>query len=88
MWITYLKKEFIGKEKVLSSIKNSSKTMINFKMIGRGIPRNGYEIKNEKGVKIGFVTSGTFSPSSKVGIGIGYINYNYKMGSKIFINDD
>ena len=86
MWITNLKKEFIGKEKVLSSIKNSSKTMINFKMIGRGIPRNGYEIKNEKGVKIGFVTSGTFSPSNKVGLGIGYINDSYKMGDKIFIS--
>ena len=86
MWITNLEKEFIGKEKVLSSIKNSSKNMINFKMIERGIPRNSYEIKNEKGVKIGYVTSGTFSPSSKVGIGIGYINYNYKMGSKIFIS--
>ena len=86
MWITNLEKEFIGKEKVLSSIKNSSKNMINFKMIERGIPRNGYDIKNDKGVKIGYVTSGTFSPSSKVGIGIGYINYKYKMGSKIFIS--
>ena len=86
MWITNLEKEFIGKEKVLSSIKNSSKNMINFKMIERGIPRNGYKIKNEKGVKIGYVTSGTFSPSIKVGIGIGYINYNIKMGSKIFIS--
>ena len=86
MWITNLKKEFIGKEKVLSSIENSSKTMINFKMIERGIPRNGYEIKNEKGVKIGFVTSGTFSPSNKVGLGIGYINDSYKMSDKIFIS--
>ena len=85
MWITHLEKEFIGKEKVIDSIKNSSKTMINFKMIERGIPRNGYEIKNEKGDEIGYVTSGTFSPSNKVGIGIGYINDSYKIGTKIFI---
>ena len=60
--------------------------MINFKMIERGIPRNGYEIKNEKGDKIGFVTSGTFSPTYKLGIGIGYINERYKTGSNIFIS--
>ena len=86
MWITNLEKEFIGKEKVLSSIKNSSKTMINFKMIERGVPRNGYNIKNGKGHKIGVVTSGTFSPSNKVGIGIGYVNVNHKIGDEIFIS--
>ena len=86
MWITELEKKFIGKEKVINSIKNSSKTMINFKMIERGIPRNGYEIKNDKEDKIGYVTSGTFSPSNKVGIGIGYINNSYKIGNKIFIS--
>ena len=85
MWITNLDKKFIGKEKVLDSIKNSLKTMINFKMLERGIPRNGYEIKNEKGNKIGYVTSGTFSPSNKVGIGIGYINGSCKIGTIIFI---
>ncbi len=86
MWITNLEKEFVGREKVINSIKNSSKRMINFKMIERGIPRNGYEIKNEKGDKIGFVTSGTFSPTYKLGIGIGYINERYKTGSNIFIS--
>ncbi len=86
MWITHLEKKFIGKEKVLNSIKNSSRTMINFRMLDRAIPRNGYEIKNEKRERIGYVTSGTFSPSNKVGIGIGYINDSYKIGTKIFIS--
>ena len=86
MWITNLNKEFIGKEKVLDSIKNSTKNMINFKMIKKSIPRNGYEIKNLKGDKIGLVTSGTFSPSHKVGIGIAYINDRCKIGTKIFIS--
>ena len=61
--------------------------MINFKMIERGIPRNGYEICNEEGNKIGIVTSGTFSPSNKVGIGIGYINDNIRLGDEIFITN-
>ena len=49
MWITNLDKDFIGREKVLNSIKNSSKKMINFKMIDRGIPRSGYEIIDDEG---------------------------------------
>ena len=65
MWITNLDKDFIGREKVLNSIKNSSKRMINFKMIDRGIPRSGYEIIDDEGNNIGFVTSGTFSPTNK-----------------------
>jgi len=85
MWVTDIKKDFIGKEKVLKSMKLSSKRMINFKMIERGIPRNGYEICNIKGDKIGYVTSGTFSPSNKVGIGIGYLKIEYSMGDDIFI---
>ena len=74
MWSTNLNKDFVGKERLLSSIINSKKRMINFKMIDRGIPRKGNEIFNHNQINIGYVTSGTFSPSSKVGIGIGYIN--------------
>ena len=85
MWITNLDKDFIGREKVLNSIKNSSKRMINFKMIDRGIPRSGYEIIDDEGNNIGHVTSGTFSPTNKTGIGIGYINNGYKIGEYIFI---
>ena len=47
--------------------------MINFKMIDRGIPRNGYKIFDHEKKNIGYVTSGTYSPTDKIGIGIGYI---------------
>ena len=85
MWITNLDKDFIGREKVLNSIKNSSKRMINFKMIDRGIPRSGYEIIDDEGNNIGQVTSGTFAPTNRTGIGIGYINNESKIGENIFI---
>ena len=85
MWVTDIKKDFIGKEKVLKSMELSSKRMVNFRMTERGIPRNGYEICNNKGDKIGYVTSGTFSPSNKVGIGIGYLKIEYSIGDEIFV---
>jgi aminomethyltransferase len=42
-------------------------------MIDKGIPRHGYEIKNEEGAVIGVVTSGTQSPSLGKAIGMGYV---------------
>ena len=55
-------------------------------MIDKGVPRNGYYIKDEYGNKIGNVTSGTFSPSNKIGIGIGYLNTSFNIGDIIFIS--
>ena len=46
---------------------------IGFEMLERGIPRDGCEIqKNNK--RIGFVTSGSFIPSTKKSIGMGYVS--------------
>ena len=85
MWATNLNKNFIGKEKLLHSIRNSEKRMINFKIIERGIPRSGYKIFNKEKKNIGYVTSGTFSPTEKVGIGIGYVKSSNN--SNLFIKN-
>ena len=85
MWATNLNKNFIGKEKLLHSIRNSEKRMINFKMIERGIPRSGYKIFNQEKKNIGYVTSGTFSPTEKIGIGIGYVKSSNN--SNLFIKN-
>ena len=42
-------------------------------MIDKGIPRHGYEIKDQTGAQIGYVTSGTQSPSLNKAIGMGYV---------------
>ena len=73
MWATNLNKDFIGKDRLVETINKSNKRMINFKMVDRGVPRKGNELFNSEKIKIGYVTSGTYSPSSKVGIGIGYV---------------
>jgi len=57
-----------------------------FELLERGIPRNGYEIKNASGENIGKVTSGTQSPSLSIGIGLGYVATAYsKPETEIFI---
>jgi aminomethyltransferase len=64
---------FIGSE-VLKQVKANGITrkLIGFEMKGKDIPRPHYEIFKD-GQKIGFVTSGTSSPSLKKGIGLGYV---------------
>lgn len=89
-WITKFtdNKNFIDKELLLSHKNNgTSRKLIGFELIDRGIPRHDYEIHNANGEIIGKVTSGTMSPMMKVGIGMGYVKIEFsKAGSEIFIN--
>lgn len=68
------KDNFIGKE-ALQKQKNegTKRKRVGIQMSEQGIPRKGYEIYDEKGGKIGYVTSGTFSPLLKYGVGMAYI---------------
>lgn len=57
-----------------------------FTMVDRGIPRQGYDIADAGGNKIGIVTSGTMSPCLKQGIGMGYVKPGFTTpGTEIFI---
>ncbi len=86
-WITKFTKEFTNSKALLTQKeKGVVKKLVGFEMIDRGIPRHHYEIKNEKGEKIGNVTSGTQSPTLQKAIGMGYVQTAYaKEGMEIFI---
>ncbi len=83
-WIINWEHEFIGKDR-LAQMKSEKKYEL-FRGIvlkGRGIPRHGYEIYRD-GEKIGYLTSGTMSPTLNVGIGLGYIKRPYiKVGTEV-----
>lgn len=73
-WITKFTKDFISKEAFAEQKqKGVEKKLVGFEMIDRGIPRQGYEIKDQTGTLIGSVTSGTQSPSLGKAIGMGYV---------------
>jgi len=86
-WITKFTKEFTNAESILKQKEEGvSRRLKAFELDERGIPRQGYDIVDENGNKIGEVTSGTMSPSLKKGIGMGYLNKGHtKLGTKIFI---
>ena len=87
-WITKFNKEFIDAETLKQQKENGvARKLIAFEMIERGIPRHDYEIHDENNNVIGKVTSGTMSPSLKLGIGLGYVTIdNSKVDSEIFIS--
>jgi aminomethyltransferase len=88
-WITKFAdhKNFIDKNILLEQkSKGTTRKLIGFKMIDRGIPRHEYEICDAQGNKIGHVTSGTMSPMLKIGIGMGYVKSEFsKTDSIIYI---
>ena len=89
-WITKFAdyKNFIDKDLLLKH-KNEGTTrkLVGFEMLDKAIPRHDYEIVDADGTKIGVVTSGTMSPTLKIGIGMGYVTPNCaKEGSEIFVN--
>lgn len=87
MWITDLNKNFIGNNKILESISNSKKKLVGFKMVDRAIPRKDYNIFDVNNKIIGKVTSGTFSPSKKVGIGMAMIDFENFKSKEIYIEN-
>ena len=86
-WITKFAKEFTAKS-ILEKQKAEGikRKLVGFEMTDKGIPRHNYEIKDAAGNKIGYVTSGTQSPSLQKAIGMGYVAVeNAAIGSEILI---
>lgn len=54
--------------------------------LGRGIPRKDMQVTDANGKSIGRVTSGTFSPQLKKGIGLALIAAEAKLGDQILID--
>ena len=53
-----------------------ARRLIGFRMVGRGIARTGHELYSG-GEKVGHVTSGSFSPTLDMAIGMGYVREDF-----------
>jgi len=71
--ISWDKGPFDGRDALVQQKeKGLTRKLIGFEITERGIPRQGYPIAKD-GKTVGAVTSGTFSPWFKKGIGLGYV---------------
>ncbi len=74
MFVQYNSHDFTGKEALLKQKEEGiSKKIIAFTTNSKRSPRDGFEIY-QNGKKIGYVTSGTYSPSVESGIGLGFVD--------------
>ena len=87
-WITKTKKgNFVGCELFSQQLlSGTTRKLVGFELSDRRVPRQGYDIVNEKGEKIGCVTSGTSSPTLDRPIGLGYVDKPFDaVGSTVYI---
>jgi aminomethyltransferase len=86
-WITKFTKDFTAKDILQQQKQNGvERKLVGFELIDKGIPRHGYQIKDADGADIGYVTSGTQSPSLNKAIGMGYVQTSFShLDSSIYI---
>ncbi|MBU3734767.1 MAG: glycine cleavage system aminomethyltransferase GcvT [Candidatus Planktophila sp.] len=87
-WAVGWKKErFIGSDVLKSQReKGTSRKSFALKSLDRGIPRAGMAVKNLDGVVVGEITSGTFSPTLKQGIGLALLSSSVELGQTLVID--
>ena len=87
-WAVDLTKDsFIGKAALQDQKSNGTKLKLRAILAtDKAIPRKDMQVKDQYGNQIGQVTSGTFSPALKKGIGLALINSQVTKGDKVVID--
>ena len=81
--VKFEKKEFIGKEALLT--QHINRKLVGFEVLEKRIARHGNEVLMD-GEKVGFVTSGSFSPTIKKSIGFCFVPIYVSPNQLIEIN--
>jgi aminomethyltransferase len=79
----FIGKEILTKEKTVGL----NRKLVGLEVTGRGIPRHGYKVFTPWEEEIGFITSGTYSPSLKKNLGLALVSANFaEEGTRLEIN--
>ncbi len=85
--VGWKKEDFLGAEILKHQrVSGAPRKSFAIKSLDRGIPRAGMMVKNSKGETVGEVTSGTFSPTLKIGIGLALLNSDVEIGQTLLID--
>ena len=78
-FVVKLKKEaFIGKDALTKQkTEGTKRKRVGLKMLEKGIPRPQQEVWKDNTQKIGYVTSGTFSPLLEYGVAMAYVSIEH-----------
>lgn len=76
-FVRFDKADFIGREALIKQKEGGIlRRLVGLEMIDKGIPRQGYKVQAE-GRSIGFITSGSFSPTLKKNIALALVDVSY-----------
>jgi aminomethyltransferase len=86
-WITKFTKDFTARPILEQQKAEGLKSkLVGIEMIDKGIPRHHYKIQNAAGEDLGYVTSGTQSPSLGKAIGMAYVRKDHAAeGTDVFV---
>ncbi len=78
---------FVGRDFLLKQkAEGLKRKLIGFTLEERGVPRHDYLVVDDKDNSVGVVTSGTFSPTLGIPVGLAYVNTDkLNDGSKLFV---
>jgi aminomethyltransferase len=74
--------EVLNAEKEVGAVRR----LRGLKSNDRGIPRAGMELQDRSGKSVGMVTSGTFSPTLRVGIALALVDTHLSIGDEVSID--
>jgi aminomethyltransferase len=85
--VKFEKPVFLGREALLlQKEKGVTRTRVGVKIVERAIPRKGFSVLSNN-IKIGEITSGTFSPLLQQGIAMAYVQPSYSpLGTKVEVD--
>lgn len=87
-WAVGWKKNYFTGSDVLRLERSEgpARKLQGLKCLGPGIPRSHMRVKSIEGEEVGEVTSGTFSPTLKIGIALALLSPQYNIGDRLVID--
>lgn len=85
--VGWTKPAFWGKEPLVAEKEAGPRvTLRGLVAQGRGIARPGMSVKITRDLPIGYVTSGTFSPTLRTGIALALVNSQIQLGAEVLVD--
>jgi aminomethyltransferase len=85
--VGWSKPEFVGREALVAEREaGPARVLRGVRSTDRGIPRPGMSVSRADGTRVGVVTSGTFSPTLRVGIGLALLDPSVAEGDTVQVD--
>jgi aminomethyltransferase len=85
--IGWKKPSFWGKEALVAQRDQGTVPLLwGLEALDRGIPRRGMRVLNSAGAQVGGVTSGTFSPTRRIGIALALLDRSIDEGAEVQVD--